>query len=92
MKNYHFVVDNSNIIIGAKIIPETGQINQAVRVNITKLVEVIQQEKLEIEMKTRIVAGSYPIGSDNTRLETEWTSCKYRCMFTERIGSVIYFY
>ena len=82
-------MDNSNIVIAAKVVPGNNKPNPNIRVNIKNLVRAIERDnKLEIEIRTRIVGGSRSINASSTRVEDEWKLCLYKCMFADRIGGV----
>lgn len=80
------------MFIGAQNIrnEETGltQINPAIRVKVKKLAKVLEADKLQIDIKTRIVGGSIP--PENARVWDEWKSRQYKCILGERTadGSV----
>lgn len=75
-KNFHIIVDNSNVFIGAQ------NNNAAVRVNVKKLAAVIEDRKLSSAIKTRIVGGSTP--PKGARVWKEWEACRYTCYLGER--------
>ncbi|CAF1550094.1 unnamed protein product, partial [Rotaria sp. Silwood1] len=84
--DYHIVIDNSNVFIGSQKIhnKETGliQINPAIRVNVKNLARVLEANKLQIYIKTRMVGGSKP--PKNARVWDEWESCGYTCILGDR--------
>ncbi|CAF4931963.1 unnamed protein product [Rotaria socialis] len=88
--DYHIIVDNSNIFIGSQTIrdPKTGlnQKNSAIRVNVKNLVRVLEDGKLKICIKSRIVGGSVDesIPRDNAQVWTDWESCGYKCILGVR--------
>ncbi|CAF3720422.1 unnamed protein product [Rotaria sordida] len=71
--------DNSNVFIGAQ------NNNAAVRLNIKKLVKVIEKGKSSNDIKTRIVGGSTP--PKGVRAWQEWEACGYTCFLGERSAS-----
>lgn len=85
----HIVVDNSNIFIGAQHVlnKKTGvtEINPAVRLNVEKLVDLIERKKTSRNIRTRIVGGSEP--PRNARVWKEWENCGYRVLLGERTFS-----
>ncbi|CAF3622243.1 unnamed protein product, partial [Rotaria sordida] len=70
---------NSNVFIGAQ------NNNAAVRLNIKKLVKVIEKGKSSNDIKTRIVGGSTP--PKGVRAWQEWEACGYTCFLGERSAS-----
>ena len=79
----HIVVDNSNLFIGAQSGQgANGQQDYNIRINVPKLVNVIETDKKIRSIKTRIVGGSIP--PRNARVWTEWERCHYQCLLGER--------
>ncbi len=58
------------------------EINPAIRVIVKNLVKVLERNKLETEIKKRVVGGSTPTG--NPRVWEEWKSCRYECVVGDR--------
>jgi hypothetical protein len=56
--------------------------NPAIRLNVKKLAEVIEKNKLASDIKTRLVGGSTP--PRRARVWNEWESCGYRCVLGDR--------
>ncbi|CAF5038150.1 unnamed protein product, partial [Rotaria sp. Silwood1] len=75
---YHIFIDNSNVFIGSQNTynkdTRLSQTNPAIRVNVKYLARVLEADKLQIDIKTRIVVGSTPPPKD-ARVWQEWESC-----------------
>ncbi|CAF1564281.1 unnamed protein product, partial [Adineta steineri] len=86
LKEYHIVIDNSNVFLGAQTIrnEKTGvpQMNPAIRVNVKNLAKVLEGDKVSINIRTRIVGGSKP--PEKARCWTEWKSYDYKCILGDR--------
>ncbi|CAF1332198.1 unnamed protein product [Adineta steineri] len=81
--NIHIVVDNSNVFIGAQLKQgENGRQDASVRVKVADIVNVIEKNITEENIKTRIVGGSTPL--PNERVWAEWKKCQYECLLGER--------
>jgi len=61
---------------------ENGRQNAAIRINVAKLVKVIEENKQMRNIKTRIVGGSIP--PRKARVWTEWEKCNYTCLLGGR--------
>ncbi|CAF4127364.1 unnamed protein product, partial [Rotaria sordida] len=88
-KDYHIVIDNSNVVFGSQIIydDDTGSTkkNPAIRVNVKNLAKILETDRLQIEIRTRIVGGSDP--SKKARVWQEWKSCGYKCILGAQLGN-----
>ena len=79
----HVIVDNSNLFIGAQLGQgERGKQDVSVRVNVGKVVQIIERGIHPDAIKTRFVGGSGP--SREARVWREWEKCHYRCVLGER--------
>jgi hypothetical protein len=89
-KEFHIFIDNSNVFIGARNIynkdTESMQANPAIRVNVNNLAKILEEGKLQTDIKTRIVGGSTPPPKD-ARVWQEWADCGYRCILGDRSTS-----
>ena len=63
-------------------VTEKVEINKAIRVNVNKLAKILEANKLQIDIKTRLVGGSTP--PRNARVWTEWNLCGYKCVLGDR--------
>ena len=82
----HVVVDNSNLFIGAQMGQgENRRQDVSVRIHVKNLVDVVYQDKILSNIKTRIVGGSIP--PRNARVWKEWESCGYICLLGERTAN-----
>ncbi|CAF0779794.1 unnamed protein product [Adineta steineri] len=59
LKDYHIVIDNSNVFLGAQTIrnEKTGvpQMNPAIRVEVKNLAKVLEEDKVSVNVRTRVV-------------------------------------
>ncbi|CAF1147778.1 unnamed protein product [Rotaria sordida] len=88
-KDYHIVIDNSNVFLGSQKIydDDTGSTkkNPAIRVIIKNLAKILETDRLQIEIRTRIVGGSNL--SEEARVWEEWKSCGYKCILGARLAN-----
>ncbi|CAF0740428.1 unnamed protein product [Adineta steineri] len=86
LKDYHIVIDNSNVFLGAQTIrnEKTGvpQMNLAIRVDVNNLAKVLEGDKVSINVRTRVVGGSKP--PEKALCWTKWESCGYKCILGDR--------
>ncbi|UJR29417.1 hypothetical protein I4U23_010629 [Adineta vaga] len=82
----HIVVDNSNIFIGSQyeLNKKTGKMetNPAVRLNVEKLVNLVEDREISRDIRTRLVGGSEP--PRNARVWKEWENCNYKVVLGDR--------
>ncbi|CAF0809190.1 unnamed protein product [Adineta steineri] len=86
LKDYHIVIDNSNVFLGAQTIrnEKTGvpHMNLAIRVDVNNLAKVLEGDKVSINVRTRVVGGSKP--PEKALCWTKWESCGYKCILGDR--------
>lgn len=83
---YHIVVDNSNVYIGAQNIlnKDTNKVelDPCIRVNVTILAKILEENKLKSDIQTRIVGGSSL--KKNEHVWDIWKASGYQCIVVER--------
>ncbi|CAF1377950.1 unnamed protein product [Adineta ricciae] len=86
-KHFYITVDTSNGIYTANNVRKTNEsiyTNQAIRVNLAKLVEVLEEDKLRIDIKTRVVGSSTNETVEADPLWEAWRDKLYRSIVSPR--------